>query len=88
MATLVQSVWPGRHSRRPQGPSQGVEKRFSRRGLGQADSLDGSLVPDEELGPGQVSGTESGWVGVSLGPGKMFCSARFCYFLVCEISLV
>lgn len=69
LATLVQSVWPGRDGRRHQGPSRGVQEQVSGRGLGQADSLNGRVVPNEELR------TEGGWVRVSLGPGKdtLFC---------------
>lgn len=57
-------------------PSLG--KGFSGRGLGQADPLDRSLVSEEELGLDQASGTEGGWVGVSLGPGK---DVSFCLVL-------
>ena len=64
-----------RRSCHHQGPSRGVWKQFSAGCLGQADSVGGSLVSNEELGPGQASGTEGRWVGVSLGPGKdiLFC---------------
>lgn len=50
-----------------------------REGLSRAYLLIGSLVPDQELGLGQASGTEGGWVEVSLGPGKdlPFCLVLF-----------
>lgn len=48
-----------------------------------------TLVPEEELGPGQASGMEGGGGGGGFlwALEEMFHSARSCYFLACEISL-
>lgn len=52
------------------GASPWAWERVLREGLSRAYLLVGSLVPDQELELGQASGTEGGWVEVSLGPGK------------------
>lgn len=82
VAILVQSVWPGRLGPHLQGLSMGW-------GAGSQGGAWARLTPlmgvcslrRKELGLGQASGTDSGWVGFLWALERMFRSAWFCFFL-------
>lgn len=88
MATLIRSVSPGGVILIFGGPSCGVGKYLSGRGLGQADLLDEIWSLMNSWGLASPQGLQvDGWG--FLGALEGMChSAWSCYFLACEISLV